>query len=615
MAQAPISAGAEQVAVGQALFERYEKERDKRLRKDGLAQYANFREKELHALARDPWVDYKSPHITNPPLKDGDRIKFLITGGGLNGLHQAGRLVEAGFNSKDIVIVDIAGGFGGTWYWNRYPGLMCDIEGYCYLPFLEETGYMPKHKYSYGAEIRGQIERAASHYGISATPKSETFTVYADFVLIASGFLAIPKIPKLPGWKEFSEHKYAFHTSRWDYNYTGGSQAKPDLVNLMGKRVAILGTGATAVQVVPELAKWASHVYVVQRTPTYVGPRNQKLTSVEDWEKIAGEKGWQNKRRINLNAYLSNSTSGQGPDLVQDGWTQSEALCGFLGSQDMTVTPDQIPNHIRGLHEVDRPRTDLLRKHIENEVKDKATAEKLKPWYGSWCKRPAFNDSYLQSFNEPNVTLIDTNGKGLDGFSEKGIIFDGNEYEIDVLVLATGFVVTHSMDPAEKIEGIVKGRNGIPAADYWKDKNSNVLYGVAMPKFPNLMGHLGRGSGTSYNLTSILEIEAKVIAHVIKTAHEQAKPGQKVIIEPSEKGAEDWANEVAKRAGFFSALLQCTPGWFTNEGAALQKEGNDDVEFVNKNAPWGSGPVDFQNRIEAYIASGRVEGFVVKVVA
>jgi cation diffusion facilitator CzcD-associated flavoprotein CzcO len=519
---------------------------------------------------------------------------------------------------------------------------MCDVEGYCYLPFLEETGYMPKHKYSYGAEIRNQIERAASHYGMSGqfctkvdsqvwdddlkhwtvrmtrttgkTPESESLTVYADFIFVAAGFLAFPKIPKLPGWKVFSEHKHAFHTSRWDYNYTGGSQSKPDLTNLKGKRVAVVGIGATAVQVVPEFADWAAHVYVIQRTPTYVGPRNQKSTVEKEWENVAGEKGWQHKRRTNLNAYMSNSTSGQGPDLIQDGWTQAPALCGFLGSRDMTVTSDQMLDHIKALHEIDYPRTEFLRKHVEKEVENKEVAEKLKPWYGSWCKRPAFNDDYLQSFNKPNVTLIDTNGRGLDEFSENGIIFEGNEYEIDVVVLATGFVVTNFLDPAEKIDGLLLGRNGVSVSDYWKEEDSNVLFGVAMPKFPNLLGRLGRGSGSSYNFTSMLEVDAKLIAHVIKKAYEQAEPGQKVVVEASEEGAEEWSNEVAKRAAFFGALLQCTPGWYTLEGAALQTESMDDKTFVAKNAPWGSGPVDFQERIEAYIAAGSLRSFTVKLV-
>ena len=212
------------------------------------------------------------------------------------------------------------------------------------------------------------------------------------------------------------------------------------------------------------------------------------------------------------------------------------------------------------------------------------------------------------------MTLIDTNGRGLDEFSENGIIFEGNEYEIDVVVLATGFVVTNFLDPAEKIDGLLLGRNGVSVSDYWKGEDSNVLFGVAMPKFPNLLGRLGRGSGSSYNFTSMLEVDAKLIAHVIKKAYEQAEPGQKVVVEASEEGAEEWSNEVAKRAAFFGALLQCTPGWYTLEGAALQTESIDDKTFVAKNAPWGSGPVDFQERIEAYIAAGSLRGFTVKVV-
>ncbi|KAH6860776.1 hypothetical protein BKA58DRAFT_443554 [Alternaria rosae] len=168
----------------------------------------------------------------------------------------------------------------------------------------------------------------------------------------------------------------------------------------------------------------------------------------------------------------------------------------------------------------------FLQKHIENEVKDKDTAEKLKPWYGSWCKRPAFNDKYLQTFNKPNVTLINTNGRGLDKFPENGIVFDSSEYEVDVIVLATGFVITNFLDPAKKIDGILKGQNGVSAADHWKDKDCNVLFGIAMPKFHTLMGHLGRGSGPSYNFTSMLDLEAKLIAHVIKKAYEQAKPSK-----------------------------------------------------------------------------------------
>lgn len=359
---------------------------------------------------------------------------------------------------------------------------MCDIESYCYLPLLEETGYVPKHKYSFGAEIRGQNERAAKHFGIQAqfctkidskiwdddkkvwvvtmtrtlgeNAKSEAITVFADFVIIAGGILNIPKIPKLPGWEGFRDNKHVFHSARWDYNYTGGNQEQPDLVKLKDISVAIIGTGATSVQIVPELAKWAKRVYVIQRTPSYCGYRGNRLTDEEHFKELSKEKGWQSRRRLNFNAWVSNNPEGYGPNLVNDGWTHTPGGSGILGSSKRIVEPQNKEEHIKDLHKFDRPRTDLLRKRIDDVVKDKDTAEKLKPWYGSWCKRPTFHDDYLEAFNQPNVTLIDTNGKGLEAFSDNGFVFGGQEYEIDALILATGFL-SGNRDPAEKLGAVI----------------------------------------------------------------------------------------------------------------------------------------------------------------
>jgi cation diffusion facilitator CzcD-associated flavoprotein CzcO len=475
--------------VSKALLNKYAEERNKHLKQPGVIQYVDICSKGLETLGKDPWVDYEDPRVKNPPLQDGDHIKYLITGAGINGVIFAGRLVEAGASSNEVVCVDIAGGFGGTWYghlgysrskaftnrcqryYNRYPGVMCDVEGYCYIPFLEETGYQPRHKYSYGHEIRRQIERSADHFGIRGQfytsidskvwdeekkiwvvtmtrtvgepSTSTTFTIYSEFVLLSSAPFILPKIPQLPGWEELSRKKHVFHSSRWDYEYTGGTPEKPDLTKLQGKRVAIVGTGATAIQIVPELARWAEHVYVVQRTPTHVGPRNQAETDPEHWADITSKKGWQKKRRLAFDAYVSNS-KGYGPDLVNDGWTHTPAGSGFLGSNSKIVAPDKVEEHIKELYALDFPRTELLRKHVDEIVRDKSTAEKLKAWYGSWCKRPSFHDEYLKTFNKPNVTLVDTDGKGLDRYTENGIEYNGIEYKIDVLILATGF----TLDPA-----------------------------------------------------------------------------------------------------------------------------------------------------------------------
>jgi cation diffusion facilitator CzcD-associated flavoprotein CzcO len=448
--------------------------------------------------------------------------------------------------------------------------------------------------------------------------ESTTFTVSSEFVVLAGGALHFPKIPQLPGWDDLSKNKHVFHSARWDYEYTGGSQEKPDLVKLRGKRVAIIGTGATAIQIVPELAKWAEHVYVVQRTPSYVGPRNQTETDPELWAKITSEKGWQEKRRLLYDSYVSNSKN-IGPDVIDDGWTHTPAGSGFLGSNTKIVTPGKVQEHIQELRELDVPRTELLRRRVDEIVQDKSTAEKLKPWYSSWCKRPSFHDEYIQSFNKPNVTLIDTDGKGLDAYTKNGILFEGTEYEIDALVLATGFTFAMLTDPSERIGAVVQGRNGIPMKDYWSAPDSGTLFGVAMPGFPNLFGYFGRGAGASWNYTGTLDIQAIFVAGIIKEAQDRAGQGQRVIIEPSKEAEDRYGREVAKRALWYTAMSTCTPSYFNAEGAdAFQKqETKTEEQLVNegKKVAWGSGPVDYKEMTKSYIANRGLKGFMVEVAA
>ncbi|KAH7070090.1 hypothetical protein FB567DRAFT_573611 [Paraphoma chrysanthemicola] len=615
----------------EALINKYDQERNKRLKKAGNKQYADTRSKGLEVLAKDPWVDYNDPRVRDAPLKDGASIKYLITGAGINGVVFAGRLIEAGIDSKDIVCVDFAGGFGGTWYYNRYPGVMCDVEGYCYVPFLEETGYQPRHRYSYGHEIRRQIERSADHFGIQAQfcttinsqiwdeekklwvvtmtrtvgepSVSTTFTVYADFVLISGASLQWPKIPVLPGWDDLYRNKRVFHSARWDYEYTGGTPEKPDLSKLKGKRVAIIGTGATAVQIVPELGKWAEHVYVVQRTPTHVGIRNQIETDPDEWAKITSEKGWQKKRRRVFDAYVSYSTGG-GPDIINDGWTDTPAGTAFLGSNRKIVAPDEVEEHIKELHALDLPRTQLLRSRVDEIVKDKETAEKLKAWYASWCKRPSFHDEYLQTFNKPNVTLVDTDGKGIDRYTEKGIVYNGVEYEVDALILATGFTFAAEEDLSDKMRITVQGRDGLTMKNYWHSPDSGTLLGIAMPGFPNFFGSVFRGGPVTWNHTSTMDTLARLIASVVAQAQKKAGQGERVIIEASKEAERQYGLEVAKRALWYTA------------GAFEEKKPKTNEELIQegKKLPWGSGPIDFAQMADKWVAKGDLEGFAIEIV-
>ncbi|KAK1976776.1 hypothetical protein LZ30DRAFT_753267 [Colletotrichum cereale] len=568
--------------------EKYSQERSKRLRPDGNKQYMTVRSPDVQSLAKDPWVDYKSLASQEQPLKDGGSIKFLIIGAGHNGILFAARLIDAGFNPKDIVLVDIAGGYGGNWYWNRYPGLMCDVEGYCYLPLLEETGYMPKHKYSFGAEIRGQSERSAAHYGSQAmfctkvnkqvwdetrgrwvvnmtqslghVREPTNLTVDAQFVLLASGLLAIPKVPKAPGFGDFRSRHEVFHTSRWDYNITGGSQQQPDLVNLRNKRVAIIGTGATAVQAIPHLAQWAKHLYVIQRTPSYCGERAQKETTSEDWAKIADGPGWQERRRNNLNSYLS--ADPEPVDLVNDGWSENQARAGLIGSNSKLLALGPGAEHVRRLLEIDTPIAEELRARVDRIVRDTSTAEKLKPWYAGWCKRPTFNDDYLQTFNRDNVTLIDTDGKGIDGYTARGIVVANQELDVDVLVLATGFILSSSLPPSSQQDAPIIGSGGRDIDDKWSSPDFGTLFGVASHGFPNFFANFKKGAGSSYNITSAFEEMARLVAYIVHEAEKQSRNPSSVVINAEDK----WGDEVAKRAGWFSALATCTPSYFTNEG-------------------------------------------------
>lgn len=384
------------------LQQRYQEEREKRINIKGLSQYLDNSKGSLYALDVDPWVPSGTQvHI---PVPDGGRAKIAIFGAGLGGLCAAVRCLEAGAakSPEDIVIIDPAGGFGGTWWWNRYPGINCDIESYVYIPLLEETGYMPKRKYSDGKEIRAYCNLVADQYGLhdralfqssgknlrwqndhwsceitvagKGTPK-RNITIDADFVIIASGTFTYPKLPNLPGLDSFKGKM--IHCARWDYETTGGSQDKPVLDKLSDKRVAFIGTGATAIQAVPNIAKYAKELYVVQRTPSAVDVRNNRDTDPEEWKtKIANKKGWQAERAVNFQIFSENPSKDQTPqvDLVDDGWTHMPSIAGGYG-QPSPFSAEQTPQFLEHMYELDAPRSDRVRQRVVDVVEDEDTAK------------------------------------------------------------------------------------------------------------------------------------------------------------------------------------------------------------------------------------------------
>ncbi|KAJ0382344.1 hypothetical protein COL922a_012768 [Colletotrichum nupharicola] len=539
-------------------IQKYAEERNKRLATVRTKEYASFRDDHgLHDLAVDPFIDYNNLE-KGRPLKDGDEVKFLAIGTGISCLLFAHRLIRAGFQAQEFVAVDTAGGFGGTWYWNRYPGAMCDVEGYVYLPLLEETGYIPKHKYSYGSEIRQHLENVAGTLNIRGmfvtTVQSQKWddkagrwivsmvqnrgrnrdpvqlTVRTEFLFSAGCFLVSPHLPKLPGLQDFIQNKRLMHTARWDDNHTGGPQEKPDLSNLRDKVVGIIGTGATAVQVVPEVAKWANKLYVFQCTPTYVSERGQKETDRATWASdITTKKGWQYERMDNLNRSLTNDPPEK--DLCNDGWSECHAFAGVIGlSKPYGGSQEE---SLASLIETDRSRAERVRRHIEEQVMDKSVAERLKPWYGAWCKRPAFHEEYLASFNRPNVELVDTDGQGIEGYTSEGVLANGGQtYPLDLLIFATGFQSVTSGDgsPSGQTGSTFTGRHGREITENWNGGEAGSLFGVATHGFPNLFFADFSHLGTSPNITSVYVNAADVVAHIISTAIKNASiPGKRSL--------------------------------------------------------------------------------------
>jgi len=586
------------------LHARYLAERDKRLREDGIDQYVEVKARFSHYID-DPWVD---PEFTRPPVND--EVEFAVIGGGFGGLLMGARLREAGFES--IRMVDAAGDFGGTWYWNRYPGAMCDVESYCYLPLLEELGYMPRHKYAFAPEILEHSRNIARHYRlyddallrtsitqmrwdeeasrwIISTDRGDEFK--ARYVAMANGPLSRPKLPGIPGIDDFEG--YTFHTSRWDYRYTGGDSSG-GLTGLTDKRVGIIGTGATAVQCVPHLGEWAKELYVFQRTPSSVDVRNNCETDPK-WA-ASLTPGWQRRRMDNFNILVSGGD--QDEDLVHDGWTDIfRNLTGVAAKAASRKLGRRLTSEERAELMVlaDYKKMNQVRARVDALVEDRATAAALKPWYRQFCKRPCFHDEYLQTYNRPNVTLVDTHGKGVERLTPRGVVANGREYEIDCLIFATGFEVGTSYTRRAGYEII--GRGGKTLSQHWSD-GLRTLHGLTAHGFPNcfLLGFTQ--TAITISVPQALHEQA---AHVTYMVTKTRASGNEVL-EPTPEAEEAYVQEVRglARMGlrFYS---ECTPGYYNSEGAPGNRKG-----FFSD--MYGAGPLRFFEVLDAWRSDGRMEG-------
>ncbi|HKD68391.1 MAG TPA: NAD(P)/FAD-dependent oxidoreductase [Candidatus Binataceae bacterium] len=591
-----------------ALRTRYREERNKRLRPDANEQYIEVKG-DFSRYVDDPYV---APGYSRQPLADD--VEVLIIGGGFGGLLAGARLREAGV--QHIRIIEKAGDFGGTWYWNRYPGAQCDVESYIYLPLLEETGYIPKERYSFAPEILAHARRIAEKFDLyrdvcfQTQIKAITWNeeacrwivttnhddrMRARFVVMSNGPLNRPKLPGIPGIDSFKGH--TFHTSRWDYAYTGGD-TNGNLHKLADKRVAIIGTGATAVQGVPHLANYSQHLYVFQRTPSSVDARGNRPTH-PDWVKKlteGGQKGWQKRRMDNFNNQVNFNvlvSGGNEEDLVSDGWTDIKRNLTALAAakRDHKLSPEE---NARMAELADFLKMNQVRARVDAIVKDKQTAEALKPWYRMFCKRPTFNDEYLPAFNRPNVTLVDTRGKGVDRITGKGLVFDGVEYEVDCIIFATGFEVGTAYTRRAGFE--IRGRGARSLTEHWKD-GLKTLHGFYSCDFPNCF-HMGiTQNALTANFTHMLDEQAHHISEVIKHAYmHEAR-----CIEPTAEAEAQWLETMNQKAMSDDFRQECTPGYYNNEGRLDLGPG-----FVG--GLYGGGPVEFYELIRQWRSDGKMRG-------
>jgi len=585
-----------------ALRAKYREERDKRLRADGNEQYVEVTGSFAHYLD-DPYV---AP-TPREPVHDEVTVAFI--GGGFAGLVTGARLKQAGVS--DVRIIEKGGDFGGTWYWNRYPGAQCDTAAFIYLPLLEETGHMPTEKYTHAPEILEHCQRIANHFDlyrdallstevtglewdevatrwIIRTNRGDEFR--AKYVAMGTGPLHRPKLPGIPGIETFAGH--SFHTSRWDYEYTGGNPAGAPMDRLANKRVGIIGTGATSVQCIPHLARACGELFVFQRTPSSIDIRNNHPID-PDWFATL-EPGWQDTWMRNFTVLQTGGFADE--DLVKDGWTDiaqriRDRIVSSIGDGFTMETM------VRAYEDCDDEKMGEIRSRVDAVVRDPDMAEGLKPWYRQLCKRPCFHDDYLDAYNEPGTHLIDTDGQGVERIDATGVVVKGTHYELDCLIYASGFEV--GTDYARRSGYDAVGREGVKLSDRWAEGMLS-LHGIHVRHFPNIF-IVGMNQGANlisnipHNLTEAGTTIAAIVAHAESIGAD--------VVEVTAEAEDAWVAQLEAPGGSaFLANPDCTPGYYNNEGQSIGRRGKLNM------AGYPHGPVAYFDYIKQWRSSGQFDG-------
>jgi cation diffusion facilitator CzcD-associated flavoprotein CzcO len=412
----------------------------------------------------------------------------LIVGAGFSGIGIGIKLDQAGFG--DYLILEAGDGVGGTWYWNTYPGIAVDIPSFSYQYSFEQRADWSR-TYAPGEELKAYAEHCTDKYGIRSKIRFNTKVLAAEFdeerslwrvqtdsdgevtarfLLNASGVLTVPKLPDIDGIDSFGGT--IVHTARWDHD-----------LDLTGKRVAVIGTGASAVQLIPEIAPIAKELTVFQRTPIWCFPKfDAPLPKLAHWAlRVPGAKTLQ---RLISQAYVEVTFP--------------------LPAQYFTVYP------------LARWMESVGRAYLRRKVRDPVVRKQLTPQYAIGCKRPGFHNTYLSTYNRDNVRLVT---EPIDKVTPSSVATtDGAGHEVDVLVLATGF---HVLDSDSMPTFAVTGVGGLPLTKFWDEQRVQAYEGVSVPGFPNLFSVMGPYGYVGSSYFALIEAQTHHMVRCLQRARQR----------------------------------------------------------------------------------------------
>jgi cyclohexanone monooxygenase len=498
------------------------------------------------------------PQRGDRPVEHYDAV---IIGAGVSGLYAIHHLRGMGLAVRAY---DGASGVGGTWWYNRYPGARVDGPGspfYCYT-FTDElmNEWDWEETQSEQSAVLDYIEHVADRFDLRRDIQFETWVrdarydesaqrwtietstgerASAQFLICAVGALSTANMPDIPGIEDFAGETY--HTGRWPH----------EPVSFAGKRVAVIGTGSSGIQAIPEIAKQAAHVTVLQRTAQYAFPAgNRSITPEELAEARANWQSTKAQMRANPGGFPADphgrSALAASPEereaLYERLWQRGSFKFFFDCYVDIAIS-----------EEANRTLSDFVKAKIRKIVRDPKTAEKLMPDHFVMTKRPILENGYFEAYNRDNVTLIDLRENPIERFTKTSVVTRSGEHPIDVLVLATGF---------DAISGTLlrlnpKGRGGVSLKERWKDRFHNYL-GLAIGGFPNLFMIHGPGSpGVFYNMPLGAERQLDWIGSCIRHLREHALGA----IEPTPESEAAWAAETSALAN--ATLFPRTDSWWT----------------------------------------------------